>query len=143
MKPWLAFLSFSLLACVATPQKEAAVVKNGNAKNPKHGRINGYDLFYNLSRADALKKGRALAQEHFKRGELRFLVYGLAEKGGAGNAFEKHLQSTYGVLTSPIAGCLVSEGIVGAAEGYNKTMRQLLTTHFGRDVFIESWKASR
>jgi hypothetical protein len=140
MKSWILPLPFALLSCTATSQNQAVADKRPGYVTPvKHKRINGYDLFYDLPKAVALRKGRALAREHFDRSEFRFLVYGLSK--GA-NAFEKRLQDQYGIITSPIAGCIVSEGIVAAAKGYNETMRSLLAKHFGKDVFAESCQAT-
>ena len=42
-----------------------------------------------------------------------------------------------------IAGCVVSDGILGAEEGYNSTMKPLLNRKFGRDIFKEAEAAQK
>ena len=105
---------------------------------PEKYQIDGYKEFRNLSRQDALTKGKKLASGDFEQGIYRMLVYGLRRMD---SPEEKWLQAKYSVYTIPIAGCMVSDGILGAAEGYNTTMKDLLAKKFGKDVFEEAKQA--
>jgi len=53
------------------------------------------------------------------------------------------LRERYGVTVTAIAGCVVSDGILGAEEGYNSTMKPLLNRKFGHDIFKEAEEVSR
>ena len=97
-------------------------------------------MFDNLSKEDASKKAREMAEADFARNVYRIFVVG---KRPATSAYDEYLKERYGVLMTPIAGCLVSDGIEGAQDGYNSTMKPLLNRKFGRDIFKEAEQASR
>ena len=99
----------------------------------------GYAQFYELSKAEATQKARVMAEKDFAAGKYRLFVYGLRR----GNSpHDEYLKTNYGVDVTPIAGCVVSPGIMGAADGYNSTMRPLLQAKFGRDIFAEARQAT-
>ena len=99
----------------------------------------GYAAFQRLSRDDASAKAKEIAARDFREGRFRILVYGLRRHQ---TPSEKYLKEHYGVTTTPIAGCIVSDGILGAAEGYNSTIKPLLNQKFGRDIFGEAKTAA-
>lgn len=107
---------------------------------PPVSELNGYTIFLGLSEEDASKKAREMATADFARQVYRLFVVGLRP---ATSAYDEYLEKRYGVLTTPIAGCIVSDGILGAQEGYNSTMKPLLNRKFGRDIFKEAEQASR
>ena len=102
--------------------------------------LDGYAIFTDLSKADASKKARQMATADFARHVYRIFVVG---KRPATSAYDEYLKERYGVLMTPIAGCIISDGIEGAQEGYNSTMKPLLNRKFGRDIFKEAEQASR
>jgi hypothetical protein len=107
---------------------------------PPVSELDGYAIFTDLSKEDASKKARAMAAADFTRHVYRIFVVG---KRPATSAYDEYLKERYGVLMTPIAGCVVSDGIEGAQDGYNSTMRPLLNRKFGRDIFKEAEQASR
>ena len=107
---------------------------------PQDNDLDGYAIFIDLSKDDASKKAREMAETDFARNVYRIFVVG---KRPAKSAYDDYLKEKYGVLTTPIAGCLVSDGIIGAEESYNSTMKPLLNQKFGHDVFKEAEEASR
>ena len=58
-------------------------------------------------------------------------------------AREEYLTNKYGIQMTSIAGCLISDGIEGAMQGYNLTMKVLLNRKFGHDIFKEAEEAVR
>ena len=97
-------------------------------------------IFSDLSKADALRKAREMAETDFARNVYRIFVVG---KRPSTNPYDDYLKEKYRVVTTPIAGCVVSDGIIGAQEGYNSTMRPLLNRKFGHDIFKEAEEASQ
>ena len=57
-----------------------------------------------------------------------------------GSPSEKFLFEKYKVKICPIAGCIVFNGIIGGAEGYNATMMDLLNEKYDKDIFEEANK---
>jgi len=102
---------------------------------PKRYQIDGYLEFESLSKVAAIDKGMKMAKADFKDGIYRLLVYG---KRAISNPDEDYLRKKYSVYTIPIAGCLVSDGILGAAEGYNGTIKALLLKKYEKDIFEEA-----
>jgi hypothetical protein len=100
----------------------------------------GYAIFNDLSKEDALKKAREMAETDFERNVYRIFVVG---KRPAKSTYDDYLKEKYGIITTPIAGCVVSDGIIGAQDGYNSTMKPLLNRKFGHDIFKEAEEASR
>lgn len=101
-----------------------------------HKPIDGYVEFDGLSQEAGIKKGRTLARERFKKGDFQILTFGLPRPDTAETmAYKERLKSRYGVVVSCVAGCQVSNGIIGGAMGYNATMTELLKEKFGVDVF--------
>ena len=130
-------VTFSVFFAIALVTAFAAV--RADVK-PQDNELDGYALFNDLSKADASKKGREMAENDFAKNVYRIFVVG---KRPAKSAYDDYLREHYGVLVTPIAGCLVSDGIIGAEEGYNSTMRPLLNRKFGHDIFKEAEEAGR
>jgi hypothetical protein len=107
---------------------------------PEGNELDGYAIFNDLSKEDASRKAREMAESDFAKNVYRLFVVG---KRPAKSAYDDYLKEKYGVITTPIAGCLVSDGIIGAEEGYNSTIRPLLNRKFGHDIFKEAEEASR
>lgn len=95
----------------------------------------GYIAFFKLSKEPAFAEGAKQAESDFKKGVFRILIYG---EPGPFFPSEIYLQKKYGVETQRIAGCVVSEGLVSGADGYNSTMQKLLNQKFDRDIFAEA-----
>jgi hypothetical protein len=100
---------------------------------PAYYQLNGYKEFDSLDKAAAYKKGVAMARHDFGRGVYRFLVFG--RRAGGETVDEEKLRKNYSIYFVPIAGCIVDDGIEGAADGYNKTMRALLEKAYDKDMF--------
>jgi hypothetical protein len=107
---------------------------------PQDDDLDGYAIFNDLSKENAFENARAMAETDFARNVYRIFVVG---KRPAKSAYDDYLKEKYGVLTTPIAGCLVSDGIIGAQEGYNSTIRPMLNRKFGHDIFKEAEDARR
>lgn len=107
---------------------------------PQDNELDGYAIFTDLSKEDASRKGREMAESDFAKNVYRVFVVG---KRPAKSAYDDYLKEKYGVIATPIAGCVVSDGIIGAEEGYNSTIRPLLNRKFGHDIFKEAEEASR
>ena len=110
------------------------------ATKPRDNELDGYATFNDLSKEDASKKAREMAETDFARNVYRIFVAG---RRPVINAYDDYLKEKYGVLVVPIAGCLVSDGIEGAIDGYNSTIKPLLNRKFGHDIFKEAEEASR
>ncbi|MEO8206025.1 MAG: hypothetical protein ABI615_07575 [Chthoniobacterales bacterium] len=102
----------------------------------KYNNINGMD-FFSLSAKQASEKAIALAKKDFANGIYRTFISG--QPALSLSIGEMYLQE-YSIYTVPIAGCNVSEGIHGAEQGYNDTMKPLLIKKFGKDIFAEAKK---
>jgi hypothetical protein len=107
---------------------------------PQDNDLDGYAIFNDLSKEDASKKAREMAESDFARNVYRIFVVG---KRPAKSAYDDYLKEHYGVLVTPIAGCIVSDGIIGAEESYNSTVKPLLNRKFGHDIFERAEEASR
>jgi hypothetical protein len=102
--------------------------------------LDGYAVFGDLAKKDASEKARGMAIIDFAQNVYRIFVAGMP----AGRvASEEYLTNKYGVRVTPIAGCLISDGIEGAIDGYNSTMKPLLNRKFGHDIFKEAEEANR
>jgi hypothetical protein len=112
---------------------------SGGAKPPGDS-VDGYAVFGDLSKEDASKNAREMAETDFAQNVYRILVAG---KPPATSAYDDYLLNKYGVRVTPIAGCLISDGIEGAIDGYNSIMKPLLNRKFGRDIFKEAEEAGR
>jgi hypothetical protein len=110
-----------------------------DAKSPG-GPLDGYAVFGDLAKKDASKKASEMAKTDFAQNVYRIFVAGMP----AGRiASEEYLTNKYGVRVTSIAGCLISDGIEGAIDGYNTIMKPLLNRKFGHDIFAEAEKATR
>lgn len=111
----------------------------GDAKS-RGDALDGYAVFGELAKKDASEKARAMAIIDFAQNVYRIFVAGMP----AGRvASEEYLTNKYGVRVTPIAGCLMTDGIEGAIDGYNSTMKPLLNRKFGHDIFREAEEANR
>jgi hypothetical protein len=125
------FFAFCLATAVAAVHAEM---------KPQDNELDGYAIFSDLSKEDASKKAREMAETDFARNVYRIFVVG---KRPAESAYDDYLKEKYGVLVTAISGCIVSDGIIGAQEGYNSTMKPLLNRKFGHDIFKEAEKAGQ
>jgi hypothetical protein len=102
--------------------------------------LDGYAVFGDLTTKEASTKARKMAETDFAQNVYRIFVAG---KPVGPNAHDDYLLKKYGVQVTSIAGCLISDGIAGAKDGYNSTMKPLLNRKFGRDIFKEAEEANR
>ena len=130
-------VTFSVFFAIALTAAFAAVHAD---MKPQENELGGYAIFNDLSKEDASKKAREMAENDFARNRYRIFVAG---KRPVKSAYDDYLKEHYGVLVTPIAGCIVSDGIIGAEEGYNSTMKLLLSRKFGHDIFKEAEEAGR
>ena len=94
-----------------------------------------YEIFDFMPVEVAKNKAEALAREDYQMGDYRYLVYGLRREN---KSYGGYLEDRYGIEDRRVAYCIVNESVLQAADSYNKTMRQLLTEKYGRDVFREA-----
>ena len=83
----------------------------------------------------AKQAGIREAEKDFSNGVFRIQQYGMRSTYISPN--ERQLEEKYGIHPWPVAGCIVTQAILGRAEGYNTRMKELLFQHFGKDVFAE------
>jgi hypothetical protein len=102
--------------------------------------VDGYAMFGDLTKEGASKKARDMARTDFAQNVYRIFVAG---KPAGRIASEEYLTDKYGIHVTPIAGCVISDGIEGAIDGYNSTMKPLLNRKFGHDIFKEAEEANR
>ncbi len=139
MKRWL-LLPLALIGCATRPNTDSGKPP-ASGESTAHKPLDGYAEFDGLSQAAALKKGRKLAREHFKQGNYQMLTMGLpGPENAEETAYKERLKSRYGVVISRAAGCVLSDGIIGGAMGYNATMTELLKERHGVDVFAAAKK---
>jgi hypothetical protein len=115
------------------------VPMSSDAKPPDDA-LDGYAVFGDLAKKDASKKAREMAKTDFAQNVYRIFVAG---RPIGPNAHDDYLLNKYGVHVTSIAGCVISDGIAGAKDGYNSVMKPLLNQKFGRDIFKEAEEASR
>jgi len=89
-----------------------------------------------LSKHPAFQAGKTQALKDFKSGRYLRLVYGLRSE--ARSEPDRFLENRYQVKTVAIAGCIVTEGLLNGAQGYNETMQALLIAKHGKDIFKEA-----
>ena len=85
--------------------------------------------FAPLEKNKAAEVARKQAEADFAAGHYRILVFGLRS-----TADDKRYAKD-GVEVKPIAGCIVSDGILEGARIYNEVMREKLKAKLGRDIF--------
>jgi hypothetical protein len=90
--------------------------------------------FYQLDKPQAAATARRLAEADFTAGRYRILIFGLRA------SVEDKRFAKYGVEMKPIAGCIVSDGILEGARVFNEIMREKLKGKLGRDIFEETQK---
>jgi len=110
-----------------------------DAKPPRDV-VDGYAMFGDLTKKDASAKAHQMAATDFAQNVYRIFVAG---KPPGRIASEEYLTDKYGVRVTSIAGCVISDGIEGAIDGYNSTMKPLLNRKFGHDIFKEAEEANR
>ena len=129
------FLVYCILALAEEIQPLNTEIKDLSKEAEFHAELDSYNILYSLTEDEGYAKGKDIATEDFRNGNYRVLVYGLR---GFDMPSEKYLRETYNVETYPIAGCIVSDGIVGGAKGYNTIMKALLREKHGKDIFKEA-----
>ena len=95
-------------------------------------------IFSDLSKEAAAAKASTMAKQDFAGNNYRILVAG---KRPHNSAYDNLLEKKYGVTVTSIAGCVVTDGIIGTIDGYNSTMKPLLNRKFGHDIFKEAEEA--
>lgn len=123
------------IVLVGVPQVICADMKSDEASTS-----NVFSAFADLPSKEAKARAREMAEHDFAAGTFRVLVAG---KRPYPNKYDDYLKEKYGVTAIPVAGCVVSDGLIGAIEGYNATMKPLLNRKFGRDIFQEAQEASQ
>src|SRR4051812_27784729 len=83
----------------------------------------GFSVFQDLSKENATQKAQSMAKADFARNSFRIFVAGMRRQQ---DKHDKFLNEKYGVIVISVAGCVVTDGIIGGIEGYNSTMKPLL-----------------
>ncbi|OYW35423.1 MAG: hypothetical protein B7Z42_14700, partial [Brevundimonas sp. 12-68-7] len=78
-------------------------------------------------------KGRADARKDLRAGKLRLETMGLLPAPWE-RTNEDLLKERYGIQYSRVAGCVVSDELIGHAKGYNQIMTAEIHRKFGDDV---------
>jgi hypothetical protein len=99
-----------------------------------------YAVFQDLSKEKATQEAHAMAESDFARNVFRVFVAGMRRQQ---DAYDNYLKQKYGVVVTSVAGCVVTDGIIGGIEGYNSTMKPLLNKKFRHDIFKEAEEAAR
>ena len=107
---------------------------------PAETQSDSFEAFGDLSKAEGKARAQEMAEQDFAANHYRVLVAGMRRNQ---EAHDNYLKEKYGVTVVPIAGCVVSDGIIGAIEGYNSTMKPLLNRKFGHDIFQEADEVNR
>ena len=122
-------LGFAVSACAQT----------NSSADATSGR-DAIDLM-SMSERQAKKLGKRDAERDFENGVYRMEVYGMG--AGSMSRKEAYLKQRYGVEVHPIAGCIVSDGILGHSKTYNARMTELLNEKHGKDIFEEAEASAR
>jgi hypothetical protein len=83
----------------------------------------------------ASSRGEIVARYDISHGYYEVLGYGLPVAWRP--EYARLLQERYGVKFRPVAGCIVSTGLVAYVEGYNRVSAESVNRKFGHDVFKE------
>ena len=132
-------MRFAILVLLIVVLAGVGPIISIDAKPPGDA-VDGYEMFGDLTKESASKKASKIAETDFTQNRYRIFVAG---KPLAANASDDYLTNKYGIQVTSIAGCLISNGIEGAIEGYNSTMKPLLNRKFGHDIFKEAEEAGR
>lgn len=132
---WNMFFLMNILSAGAQIEP-ASEIKDLAKEAQYHAKLDSYNILYPLTEDQAYEKGEVLALEDFENGKYRILVYGLRPSDAI--ASEEYLHQNHGIEFFPIAGCIVSDGIVGGVKGYNAKMKSLLKEKYGKDIFEEA-----
>ena len=81
-------------------------------------------------------RGELVAQVDLARGHHNYLTAGLPVAWYP--RYAQILKGRFGIDTTPVAGCVVSESQSRYIEGYNQVSMEAAKRRFGRDVFRES-----
>ena len=79
-------------------------------------------------------RGQMQAQSDVSEGKLRLLSWGLIYTTDWGVAYERLLESRYGIKSVAV-GCVVSDGRLADWKAYNAVMEDAIYRKYGRDVF--------
>jgi mannose-6-phosphate isomerase class I len=120
-------LSISILSCTSIESPRTQ-------RYPSAYALNGYAEFSDLKADEARRKAIRMAKDDYDKKKYRLFA------GDEVIPSEKYLKEKYNVYSVPIVGCLVDEGIIAAEDAYNKTMKDLLTKKFGKNIFAEAAK---
>jgi hypothetical protein len=94
-----------------------------------------------LSYDAAYRAGRAEATRDVARGYFAVEEFGRLPVWH--DDYAKIAQRRFALHIRTVAGCIVDEGIVGHAKGYNEVSEPAIIRHFGRDVRIDAESAAR
>ena len=73
-----------------------------------------YAVFQDLSKENATQKAQTMAQSDFARNVFRVFVAGMRRQQ---DAHDNYLKQKYGAVVTSVAGCVVTDGIIGGIEG--------------------------
>jgi hypothetical protein len=86
-------------------------------------------------------RGKAAAHLDIARGRYRVLIFGLRRSWEP--EYARLLRDRYGVELKPVAGCIVSQGLIWYVDGYDKVSTAAVIRKYGHDIFEESERGAR
>jgi hypothetical protein len=91
--------------------------------------------------------GVLMARRDHARGHYEVKIYGCPwlppDEEEKFATYARLLETKYRVELNAVAGCVVTERLVRYVDGYNATMKQLLTEQHGRDILAECERLAR
>lgn len=87
-------------------------------------------------------KGRADARKDLQSDKLRVETMGFPPAPWE-KTYERTMKERYGIEFQRVAGCVVSDRLIGHAKGYNEIMGAEITRRFGADVLKKTADEAR
>jgi hypothetical protein len=86
-------------------------------------------------------RGKFAAHLDVARGNYRLLTFGLPPSWRG--EYARLLRERYGVELKPVAGCIVSQGLIWYVDAYDEVSAAAATRKYGHDIFEECEKEAR
>lgn len=120
----------------------AGVLRAAGKPAPRRQPGPGRDEFgYPTNTVQAFEQGQAEARKDLTNGVLALKSFGLPAPETS--EYQRLLLERCGVRVQPIAGCLVSAGLVAYRDGYNQVSSAVVTQRFGAEIFTRLHQEAR
>ncbi|MCW5551812.1 MAG: LysM peptidoglycan-binding domain-containing protein [Verrucomicrobiae bacterium] len=126
LRPWMAMAAAVLLSVPV----ELCLAQTENMPKPDKDMLG-----YPNDPAKAVELGQADARHDLSNGVMMVKSAGLP--GPAWGEYTRLLKEQCNVELLPIAGCIVSEGLLAYLRGYNETSTAAIKQKFGADILAE------